>query len=123
VTLDSNRRAPDFDAVFRRWAAGRLNTTPADAARAVVDRIASSVQAASPVRRVTPARVVVAVAATVLVAATITFVGSLPTVPTGSRRIDAPHAPVPARDADLVVWLDDATPVYVFLPGNGPAVR
>ena len=36
------------------------------------------------------------------------------TPPTGGPTTFA----VPARDADVVLWLDDGTPVYVFLPGG-----
>lgn len=81
--------------------------------------------------RLSPAWATLAAATLLLVAGTASFIRSLPArsdAPgdrAGDRRPRAsargplgPLASVPARDADVVLWLDDGTPVYVFLPGG-----
>jgi len=100
--------------------------------------------------RLTPAWATVVAAGLVLVAGTAAFIRSLPPVATGlnpgvGTGLGVPSAAaalgaplktgvatglktggptmVPARDADVVLWLDEGTPVYVFLPGDGPAMR
>ncbi len=109
----------EFESVFRKWAERPSGTRADDAGRAVVAGIAEGEQRF----RLTPALTTLAAASLVLIAAAASFVHSLP--PTGSAHGGEPvaggapvvsRAPVPARDADVVLWLDDGTPVYVFLP-------
>jgi hypothetical protein len=133
----------DFDEALRRWAGRPPATSATDAARAVVARL----QAAGDRRRfvrLSPAWATLLAAVLVLVAGTASFIRSLPPVATGLKTgvatgLGVPNAAaalgaplktggptrsvVPARDADVVLWLDDGTPVHVFLPGDGPAMR
>jgi hypothetical protein len=92
--------------------------------------------------RLSPAWATLFAAFLVLVAGTASFIRSLPPAATGPKPgvatgLGVPNAAaaqgaplktggptmVPARDADVVLWLDEGTPVYVFLPGDGPAMR
>jgi hypothetical protein len=139
----------DFDEALRRWAGRPPATSATDAARAVVARL----QAAGGRQgfsfadrrrfvRLSPAWATLLAAVLVLVAGTAWFIRSLPPVATGLKTgvatgLGVPNAAaalgaplktggptmVPARDADVVLWLDEGTPVHVFLPGDGPAMR
>ncbi len=108
-----------FDDAFREWASRPPVVGGADAAHLVVARLAAGGGRRRAVR-LSPARATVAVVILLLVAGTASFIHSLPSV----SRTPAPGAvtrptAVPARDVDVVLWLDDGTPVYVFLPdGN-----
>jgi len=80
--------------------------------------------------RLSPAWATVVAAALALAAGTVSFIRSLPPVAglrtgvaTGLKTGGPTGAIVPARDADVVLWLDEGTPVYVFLPGDGQAMR
>ena len=134
----------DFDDVFRKWAGRPPATSATDAARAVVARLqaAGGRREAAPAPfdgrmsdfgrrpvRLSPAWATLHAAVLVLVAGTASFIRSLPPVATGLKtgvatglKTGGPTM-VPARDADVVLWLDDGTPVYVFLPGDEQAMR
>jgi hypothetical protein len=111
-----------------RRAAADGGLPPLAAALRVPLRLASARRARSrqadtgrrPVR-LSPAWATVVAAGLVLVAGTAAFIRSLPSVATGLKT--GGPTMVPARDADVVLWLDEGTPVYVFLPGDGPAMR
>jgi len=113
----------DFDDAFRRWAWRPLATSGADAARAVVEHVAAKGRRRFDLagHRLSAARATLALAIVAIVAGTATFIRSLPpAAPVSVMANPAPHASaVPAREADIVLWLDAETPVYVFLPdGN-----
>jgi hypothetical protein len=133
----------DFDDALRRWADRPPATSAADAARAVVARLQAEGgrrdgapdqipvgQGFSLAGRLSPAWATCAAAIIVLLAGTASFIRSLPPVATGpgtgvatGPKAGGPTGMVPPRDADIVLWLDDGTPVYVFLPGDGQAMR
>jgi len=119
----------EFDTAFQRWAARPPATSAPDAARAVVERLQAeggrleaesrreAVGGRRQARRLSPALATLAAAILLLVAGTASFIHSLPSVspPPAIGNTGRPTT-VPARDADVVLWLDDGTPVYVFLP-------
>ncbi len=120
----------DFEDVFRKWAERPVATSGADAARTIVAVISgenrgSRKPAAGRSFRLTPAMTTLGAAALILIAAAASFVRSLPPAGFDEARVAAPgvsspgsRGPVPAREADVVLWLDDGTPVYVFLPDS-----
>jgi len=105
-----------FDAAFRRWAERPPATSAPDAAGAVIERLQAE-GGRWRAARLSPASATLAAALLLLVAGTASFILSLPSVSlppaTGS---EARPTTVPAREADVILWLDDGTPVYVFLP-------
>jgi hypothetical protein len=128
--VSSNTQDHDFDEAFRRWAARPPVTSSGNAARAAVVRLQAEggsrsagqgLSLAGRRRRgLSPAWVTLVVTLIVLVAGTASFIRTLPSVsPIPARENAARPSPVPAREADVLLWLDDGTPVYVFLPdGN-----
>lgn len=133
----------DFDERLRRWAARPPATQASQAANTVVERISmpEAGTANSVVRwlhrafrcrnalrvRLSPALATVLAASVLIIAGTASFIRTLPPVrvDSGSRSVASggQRVPVPARDADVILWLDAATPVYVFLPDDRPAKR
>jgi hypothetical protein len=118
----------DFDDVFCNWAGRPPATSATDAARAVVARLQAAGGRRQAAVRLSPAWATLLAAVLLLVAGTASFIRSLPPVAglrTGVATGLKTGGPtmVPARDADVVLWLDEGTPVYVFLPGDGQAMR
>jgi hypothetical protein len=137
----------DFDEALRRWAGRPPVTSGTDAARAVVERLAAereqpsvgqgfpstrwrrkpsagSLRAGSLAgQRLSPAWATLALAIVAILAGTTSFIRSLPPVARTRNVVTPPAGTVPARDADLILWLDEETPVSVFLPGDGQAMR
>jgi hypothetical protein len=131
----------DFDDVFCNWAGRPPATSATDAARAVVARLQAAGGRRQAAVRLSPAWATLLAAVLLLVAGTASFIRSLPPVaglrtgvatglgvPNAAAALGAPlktggPTMVPARDADVVLWLDEGTPVYVFLPGDGQAMR
>jgi len=130
----------NFDEAFREWAERPPATSASDAARAVVARLQAAGGLGKP--RLSPAWATLVAAVLVLVAGTVSFIhwfganglrGTRARLhPNAAAALGTPGLPataaaptggpttfaVPARDADVVLWLDDGTPVYVFLPGG-----
>ncbi len=107
-----------FDDAFRRWASRPTSTGAPDAARAVLSRMspAEGTRRTARARRLSPAWATLAIAVVGLAAGTASFIRSLPPAVQPRPAVAVPATPVPAREADVVLWLDDGTPVYVFLP-------
>ncbi len=108
MTSETQDREP-FDAGFRRWAERLPTTTGAEAASRLFEEGA---RRRAP--RLSPGWVTVASAAVLIVAA----VGAVLRTPAptgGPARVESRLA-APSPDSDVVVlWLDDQTPVHVFL--------
>ena len=116
-----------FEKEFRRWAT-RPPTKPAHlAARDVVARVTADAPSRprSSFFALTPMRGVMAAASLALAVAATTYV-LRPGVPHRAGDlggVDALIVSAPPPDADMVVLLDDGTPVHVFLPGSTPVSR
>ncbi len=110
----------EFDDAFRRWADRPTDTSAAGAARAIVARLTATEGKRRARWLLSPARATLVAAVIVLVVGTASFIRTLPRLlPTPAAGNAVLPASVPARDADVLLWLDEGTPVSVFLPdGN-----
>lgn len=114
----------NFDDAFRKWASRQTPTGPPDAARAVVEQMSVEQGFSLAGRRLSPAWATLALAIVAIVGGTASFIRSLPAPETRTSALTAAYpTTVPARGADLILWLDDDTTVYVFLPGDSQAMR